>query len=370
MSYFAKLLSRNNLAKHDGRALWRYQVDGDLFQSLQKHLRHTPRLSGIDARDCTLYYAAWWKCSYDGGYPSKQEIFNTIANRQAFDEDAFFQYAKVGAKLLGVRWIRNANTQYFRTLLLQGGLPVRHIGKNKGAYKNFLLRILELNPATIDDFAFDSSITALLPRSSRNDEIYDCCLQIIKAIHEEDEAFLSLLEQDEAMGEISAALKIRKRTLARTPKKGRVRSFWVLEPVKSLVWLYLHFPEMDAETFRQVFLLTEDAEAEPVYEYKLFYEERTLCKFVRNSSNRYTVIWLSSSRLDWNGTNHRPNLYLMTMDGRRHCCMHLVSSMPNLQHPTLWTRYSEGQWLLQKGLHTAESSALVLYPEAYQPEDG
>jgi hypothetical protein len=367
MNHLTKLLARNTLTKHDGRALWRYNLDAQFFYLLQNHLRNAHSLTAIDARDCALYYAAWRKCAYDGGYPSKQEIFNTIANKQAFGESDFYRHAIHGAKLLGVRWIRNANTHYFRTLLLQGGLPVRHIGKNKGAYTRFLLRILELNPTAIDDFAFDFSITSILPPSSRNDEIYACCLQIVKAVNNEDADFLSLLEKDDVMGEISAELKSKKRLLTQVPQKRRLRSFWVLEPAKASIWLYLGFPEMDAETFRDKLLINDDREEEPSYEYKLFYEERVVCKFIRNSVNRYTVVWVSSARLRWDGTDQRPDLYLIAHDGRRHCCTHLLGNLPSLQRPTLWTRYSEGQWLLQKGTHTAEDNAMVLYPEAFRP---
>ena len=104
----------------------------------------------------------------------------------------FFQQAKRGANLLGIRWIKNQNTLYFRTLLLQGGLPIKHISNNKGAYKNFLLKILETHPTSIDDFAFDSSITSLLPASSRNDEIYACCLNVVRAILNDDIEYLTL----------------------------------------------------------------------------------------------------------------------------------------------------------------------------------
>jgi hypothetical protein len=52
------------------------------------------------------------------------EVYQSIAKNQLFDEEEFYRYARKGANLLGVRWIKNQNTLYFKTLLLQGGLPI------------------------------------------------------------------------------------------------------------------------------------------------------------------------------------------------------------------------------------------------------
>ena len=69
--------------------------------------------------------------------------------------------------MLGINWISKQNTLYFRTLLLQGGLPLNHISSNKSNYKNFLIAVLEEQPEKIEDFIFQSSIINLLPPSSR-----------------------------------------------------------------------------------------------------------------------------------------------------------------------------------------------------------
>jgi len=133
MSQLYKILTSRNLLKHNGQSLWKYAIDDNEFNGLRKALMETKTLSSIDARDCSLYYAEWWKRCFDGGIPSKKDIFNSISNGQWFDEEMFFQQAKRGANLLGIRWIKNQNTLYFRTLLLQGGLPIKHISNNKGA---------------------------------------------------------------------------------------------------------------------------------------------------------------------------------------------------------------------------------------------
>jgi hypothetical protein len=375
MSYFTKLLETNNLPKHDGRALWRYHLDADLFHALQNHLKSTIRLIEIDPRDCALYYAAWWKCCYNGGSPSKREIFRSIANGHAFDEETFYDYAKRGANLLGIRWIRNANTLYFRTLLLQGGLPVRHIASNQGAYTRFLVRILEMNPASVDDFAFDSSVTSLLPASNRNGEVYACCLDIVRAINAEDQEYLSvedkeylsMLEQDKTLNQISAVLRIKKRLLGQQHIKPRFRTIWVLEPTKEQIRLYLSIPDMDNAAFRRLFLNDELEEESLAYEYKLFYENEVLCKFIRNSAGHYKTLWAGRSELIWDGTEQFAELYLLTPEGGRYDCGHLIGYMPRLNQPTLWTKYSDTQWILERGVHTSNDEGMVLFPENFFP---
>lgn len=367
MSHFAQLLTSLDLPKHDGRSLWRYHIDTTLFHNLQKHLKSTQRLIAIDPRDCALYYAAWWKCCYNGGSPSKREVFRSIANGHAFDEETFYQYAKRGATLLGIRWIRNQNTLYFRTLLLQGGLPVEHIANNQGAYTRFLLRILELNPISIDDFAFDSTVTSLLPASSRNDEVYACCLDIVKAIIADDEEYLNILEQDKTLNQISTALKIKKQSLRLQRKKARLRTVWVLEPGKEQIRLYLSIPDMEGVEFSRYFLPSE-SEEELQYEYKLFHENEVLCKFIRNSNGHYKTVWVGKSDLTWDGNEQFTELYLMDQEGRRHDCGHLVGYLPRLNQPTLWSKYSDKEWTLEKGTHTSQEEGLVIFPAAFHPD--
>lgn len=367
MSHFAQLLTTTNLPKHDGRTLWRYRLDVTLFLSLQKHLKTTKRLIAIDPRDCALYYAAWWKCCYNGGTPSKREVFRSIAAGHAFDEETFYEYAKRGATLLGIRWIRNQKTLYFRTLLLQGGLPVEHIANNQGAYTRFLVRILELNPISIDDFAFDPTITSLLPSSSRNDEVYACCLDIVKAIIAEDEDYLNILEQDNTLNQISTALKIKKQTLRLQRKKARFRTVWVLEPNQGQIRLYLSIPDMEAAEFSRNFLLAESEEALQ-YEYKLFFENKVLCKFIRNTNGHYKTLWAGQNDLTWDGNEQFAELYLMDQEGHRHDCGHLVGYVPRLNKPTLWSKYSDKEWILEKGTHTSQEDGLILFPETYHPD--
>jgi len=364
MSQLYKILTSRNLLKHNGQSLWQYAIDDTEFNDLRKALMETKTLSSIDARDCALYYAEWWKRCFNGGPPSKKDIFNSISNGQWFDEEMFFQQAKRGANLLGIKWIKNQNTLYFRSLLLQGGLPIKHIANNKGAYKNFLLKIMEVNPSNIDDFAFDSNITFLLPASSRNDEIYACCLNIVKAILNDDKGYLNLLDNINELKDITSELRIKKTSLNFGQKKTKFRTSWVFEPAKEKIRLYLGIPEMDSEDFRSLFL-ANDSNLQLDFEYKLFYNNLILCKFIRKANCQYKAVWVNQNDLYWDGTDHIPNLYLIDSSGGKYECKHLITSLPNLQKPTLWTKYSDAQWILEKGTHTGRDEGFILSPDNY-----
>ena len=361
MSQFDNILFNRHLPRHNGQPLWKYSVTDAEFNRLRLVLMETKSLNGIDARDCTLYYSEWWKRCYNGSFPSKKEVFKTITNGQWYDEEAFYQYARKGANLLGIRWIKNQNTLFFRTLLLQGGLPVKHISNNKGAYKNFLLKILEVNPNSIDDFAFDSGITSLLPASSRNDEVYECCLGIVKAIINEDREYLAILDNNRELNDISNELRIKKQRLIFGRKKSKFRATWVFEPAKEKIRLYLGLPDMDAEDFKNLFL-SNDPNTELKFEYKLFYNDQILCKLIKKVNNQFKTVWINKDDLVWDGTDQFSELYLLDPGGNKYDCKHLVTFLPKLHKPTLWTKYSDAQWMLEKGCNTTQEEGFILFP--------
>lgn len=332
------------------------------FNSLRQLLLRTKRLSELDPRDCTLYYAEWWKRYYDGGFPSKKEVFGTISNGQYYDDEAFYQIAKRGAEMLRIKWIKNQNTLYFKTLLLQGGLPVHHISNNKSAYKNLLLKLLEINPTSVDDFAFNPHVTSLLPPSSRNDEIYECCLSIVRAIIDDDQLYVDFFSSNESLNEISQELRIKRQRLQLTHKLPTFKSSWVFEPSRSCIRLYLGIPDLSAADFQEVFGIDNDVLD---FEYKLYYNDQLLCKLIKRADDTFRVKWIDNNDLVWDGTDRIPDFYLMTPAGRKLNCPPLIGYLPDLDKPGLWSRYSEKQWVMEKGKHTAAKEGFLLYPASF-----
>ena len=365
MGQFYQILRARNLVKHNGQSLWKYNLNDSEFFHLQKSLTEAKSLYNIDPRDCTLFYAEWWKRNYNGGYPSKNDIYNVISNDQYFDAEEFYRHAKKGAQLLGIKWIKNQNTLYFKTLLLQGGLPVQHIANNSGAYKNFLLKILELNPSSIDDFAFEIDIISLLPNSSRNDSIYECCLQIVRAIINDDEQFLAILNGNEELQAIGSALRIKKHSLQVEYRKSKVKTAWVLEPEKSKIRLYLGFPDnVDTELFKELFFGEEEI-SQTDFEYKFYVDEHLLCKFVKKANGNFKTFWINQKDLIWNGNIHLPEMYLVSNNGIKNNCNQLVTFLPNKDKPGLWVKYSDKEWILEKGTHTNQTEGYILSPKTF-----
>lgn len=364
MTQFYNALISRNITRHTGQALWKYNLNDLEFDHLRRALMEIKCLPDVDTRDCMLYYAEWWKRCYNGGCPSKEDVFASISNGQSYDGESFYRHAKKGANLLGVSWIKHQNTLYFKTLLLQGGLPIKHISNNRGAYKNFLLRILELNPLSVDDFAFDSTITSLLPVSARNDEIYECCLAVVRAINIDDEEYLALLENNQDLKEISGELKIKKQSLTTSRKQSKFKAAWVFEPEQKQIRLYLSIPEMSAEEFSSLFL-AEKKDLLLDFEYKLFYNDLIVCKFIRRANGNYRTDWIKSN-LCWDGGDGFPEMYVSNTSGTKFNCKYLITHLPKLDRPTLWSQYSEAHWTMEKGCHTNREEGYVLVPANYQ----
>lgn len=366
MSYFQQLLTSRELTKHFRRGLWEYNLSDQEFAQLRKILTASRSLSGIDPRDCALYYAEWWKRCYNGGSPSKRQVFASFYYQQYFDEEQFYRHAKQGAVLLGIRWLKAQNTLYFKTLLLQGGLPINHISGHKGAYKNFLLEILTLNPGSISDFAFNPTLTSILPPASRNDEIYECCLNVVRAILEEDRQYLQLLQGHAVLEEIGQALNIRKMSLQATRKKNGIKTAWLLETAKDRIRLHIGIPDNIArDDFDSIFFRHEAAAATD-NEFTLFYNDIVVCKFVRKGNGHLKTFWVNDQLILWTPGLGHAEVRLTGATGQQYDCGHLINHYPDFRRPSLWSAYAEGQWQLEKGLHTNQEEALILFQAPFQ----
>ena len=279
-SFFNSLLSSKHLTKHYGRPLWKYNLSDEEYTQLKNHLSKAFS-SNFDPRDITLFYAEWWKNEYNGGTPSKSVVFNALNNLN-FSFDDFYRYAKRGAVLLGIKWIRRENTFYFRTLLLQGGLPVNHLLNNSGYYTSFLKKVLEINPSTINEFMYEEDIINLLPITSRNEAVYESCLQIVQAVWNGNEEYLAIFENKRSsttsFRNISDELKKHKEEIEKTIKRrAKFKALWILNTKLNYIKLEFNLPDiilMDEFT-----LLINDTTLKN--EYHLIVNDSIVCKFKR-----------------------------------------------------------------------------------------
>ena len=113
-------------------------------------------------------------------------------------------------------------------------------------------------------------------------------------------------------------------------------------------------------SFRALFV--DDPEAILEAEYKFYLNNNLLCKFLKRSDNSYKVYWVDENELTWDGTDRLPDLYLISSSGQKRNCQHLITHLPDLGKPTLWVKYSERQWILERCSHTSATEGFVLLP--------
>lgn len=360
MSFFNSLLEKYNLQKHDGRSLWKYNIsDIDLQDLISKININRPLL--IDPRDITIYYSQWWKKNYNGGKPSKNEIFQSLTadNFYNFDSNDFYNLAIKGAEMLGIKWIKKQNTLYFRTLLLQGGLPIAHITANQGYYQNFLLAVLEEQPDTIEDFIFNPLIINLLPKSSQNDIIYENCLEIVKSILNNENEYDELLDSDDVIKSISNQLKIRKKTLEKKQRLSKPKNYWLMSFQNETINISLKIGL--ADTYDNDSLSSILGFEINEREYQFYLNDDLICVFRKMTNGKFKTDWYSQQDREWSLDDKLPYTYVIHNNEKIEV-KDFIQIIPNIYEPSLWDKYSETEWRLVKGTNTSNNEAALLFP--------
>ena len=360
MSFFSTILLSKNLPKHDGRPLWKYMFNDEDYKKLLEELKFARPLS-IDPRDVTMYYAEWWKKNYNGGTPSKFEIFNSLNGnvRYNFNQEDFFKLAVTGARMLGIKWITRQNTLYFRTLLLQGGLPLSHISENQGKYLNFLIAVLEEQPETIEDFIFKPHITGLLPLSSQNKDIYENCFEIVKSFLNKEDIYDELFKESEALKAISNTLKAKEKLLIRKQRFSKPKNYWLLSFKKEKISIILRIGLADSYNSESLSnILGFEVTGK---EYQFYVNEELICVFRKMINGNFKTDWYNQQNQEWNGVSNLPYTYVIK-DGEKHEVTDFIETIPNLKEPSLWSRFSDNEWRLIKGNGASNNEAAILFP--------
>ena len=367
MSFFKKLLAKNNLSSHDGRPLWKYFLTGQDFNDLCKTFRYVESYD-IDARDAAIFYAEWWKRNYKGGIPSKESIFDSLEGNVKFyfNHNEFYNLAIKGGQMLGLKWIIKQNTLRFKTLLLQGGLPLTHIGDNKGRYLNFLLAVLEEQPDSIEDFIFQPHIIHHLPISSQNDIVYENCFEIVKSILNEENIYDELLGSDDALKEITGELKVRALKIERKTRLSKPKNYWILKRTddKCEISLRIGLAKSYSNEALKSILGIEISEDK----YQLFLNDKLICVFRKMQSGAYKTDWFNQEDHNWDGDDNLPIAYIIFKDIKTEV-NGFIQTSPTLLEPTLWSKYSENEWRLIKGNGSVDKNPAVLMPLDWKSEN-
>ncbi|MEJ7778683.1 MAG: hypothetical protein WKF68_03755 [Daejeonella sp.] len=366
MGFFTTILSNRQFPKHDGRPLWNYNLSDFEFTQLQQELTCV-QFYYLDPRDVASYFAEWWKRSYCGGSPRIQDVFNSLGRLETdeFNAQSFYEAARNGAQMIGVEWIKKQNTLYFRTMLLQGGIPIKHISENKSYYQNFLLGLLDLRPTTVEDIVLQYELTKLLPVSSRNETIYENCLAIISSILNDEDTYTSLFESHDTLKEIQNALIIRKHQLSTGARIVRPKIFWVmtLEDTEAKIHLRMNFSTFyTASSLSEILHLSEPASERT---YHLYLDERLICSFRKTLSGDYKREWENQKFFRWKSDQLSPQFYCVCSNDRWEV-NDLISIQPTIVAPTLWIALSDKEWRLVKGNAIKSANALLLLPRDWK----
>ena len=369
MGFYNTLIQQEGLKELKKKSLWRYMLSDDEFEQLRKSLQFADPYF-MDSRDATLWYAFWWQRCYNGGKPSMQNIFEDLGGNITYKIDAeqFYKIAKEGAERIGIKWLKGqSNFLRFKTMLLQGGLPIQHMDNNASAYSNFLLAAVDVQPQTIDDIKLNPELYLLLPSSSQNDIIYANCLEIVQSILDnEDSPYDGLLKTKENLKALTDQLRVRRNNATNTHNK-KAKVFWLIEMDKDddQVQIFLHLGF--ATKYRKIQSTETDHELSTILGfnpteavYPLYINDRMIVQFVRTISGDYTTDWMSKKRIKWN--TDPGSLEICTyQDNTKIALTEIVQNEPDLEYPSLWAPYDSNLWRLVKGSAcTAEKAAVLM----------
>lgn len=199
--------------------------------------------------EAALYYAIWWQRSYSGGSPSSEAVAQSANIPQEYSDD-LYKSARLAYKRWGFRFLHDSKYHYFRSLLMQGGLPINHVVTNKGnfnGYKEFLRSLVHeisnINTAFKAEMIPSMSCISYLPKSFKNNGIYEISMQIAHAIIEDREDMLPYdSNKDGELKELTHSLR-KTATLAKKEQHFKPLSFIWEAQIKDkelLLYYYLH----------------------------------------------------------------------------------------------------------------------------------
>ena len=193
----------DSILKHRGltkptNPIWKMNISPEEQSALAETLHNAYMCGELDqyGKEAALYYAVWWQRTYSGGSPSREMIAES-AGIPSEDSNTLYKAAREAMHNWGFKPIHDTRYHFFRSLLLQGGLPMNHVVNNKGNFNNysvFLKSLVKdmsnLNTEFTADIVPKLSCVSYLPKSFCNNSIYEISVQIAHAIIEDREDLL------------------------------------------------------------------------------------------------------------------------------------------------------------------------------------
>lgn len=355
--------------------MWKLQLTTEEYSALKQEL--IDAFKGFQlfriAKEAALYYANWWSKEYVGGtrdsIPSKEKIAADLGIRHE-QSDELYLWAKRGLSQLRISPIfRNGRTHYFRTLLLQGGLPVKSLkeGNNKANYGAFLEGLIKYSNEVNIDFEDISFIDYLpcknrLAPSFRTSDFYELNLIIIEDFREKGEQseywelISAIFDRDDDKSNIQKIKKLISENKDKpSTKRGLFSVDWNLRKIDAEVTLYytLTIPQKIKQT--DVFYNLQSQ-----YEFSVFLNNKEIAKYNRSlPDNNGNVFFIRSRGKDeltakWMGISDI--VIRLINNGLFHELSH---SIPDFSQPILLTGL-DSIWNLKRRQHDNRKSAVLL----------
>ncbi len=352
--YFQKLLSDRNIPNHDGRSLWKYKLKENDYNWLRKQLAETDNLSKVAPRDCALYYALWWQFGYKGGTATKEDVFNSFKNEgvNRFTMQDFYRKAKVGAKHLGVQWIHHTtNNLYFRTMLLQGGVPINYCKQNGGIYYELLRNISNSNPNGVNDI--NPQYLCRLPKSlSENEDFLELCISLCNS----PEDFKELVPDEKVLEELGKIKQARRNQVAQGRSGFSVNWFLDRNKQENQIYLLLEAPDTCTKEVMKSII----GQSELKSKYSLYVADELICEFIQYANGEYKRKSYQKRAISYQKDILIP--FEMVSNGQSFdCSSFFLTNYPDFETPSLWAEVAESKYKLEKGNTTPNAKALVLF---------
>lgn len=365
-AFFDGILNSRNLNSAP-IPLWKLELSDAEYNELKRQIKDVARCNQLNfiCKECALFYAESWRREYCGGTPSKEMIaeFAGLRNSQS---KTMFECAKYALNLLRIPIIQTKNSQYFRTLLLQGGLPMFHILQKDGfsSFKEFLKRLIKTAiRLEVDwenaEFVKNLSFVRYLPPTYQNENIYAVSLQIVRAIVEERD---DLLPYKADSGELKALTDSLKK------ERDRVRKLGVTHPLAINWFLDVQTQgETWTGTFRYSLDSVKTISSDMVerlesdcFQFDLLVSSQYVATYKRVHLDDERAVYkrLGASNKEFEWKDESVIEVKLVCDNGEECTPSVINSYaPNIEVPQLFLKQGD-RYVQQKGDISAESIVL------------
>ncbi|MEN8883685.1 MAG: hypothetical protein ABF244_05585 [Flavobacteriaceae bacterium] len=355
MSIYSQLVGKDSVMTNK---LWNVITNEEQYNAIVDYINKNPYQ--IRPRDAAMLYAGWWKYKYESGTPSKKTIHKILDHRARtiVCEQELYSLAKQGAELLNVSWIRKRNTLFFRSILMQGGIPLKFIENHHGKYEKFLEELLDSGIDSVEEIVENQELINLLPVSGRNESIYDSSLEIIEAIRNGEDTFIELTKENKEFASITSALTIKAKVLKNNKNQRKHRVDWLFDRNKLEVKIKIDIPnKYTADSLAFLLGLNVDQLSNKL---TLCLNDNPLCIFRKLNNGEYLTDWIQKKLIKWD----EQSLCKVTVyyDGRIQELKDFIRITPTFQRPTFWESYDKDVFKYVQANATNKDVAIVLVP--------